>query len=125
MLSQRSFGHESCIGGAGRHADGELGAAAVTGVDVERACGAILEAHRPRPCMQFEALYHVAVERSQGSKRAPAFDRVEWHVEKDIVQVHANSAIVGTAQGEARVVVIVRDAPPAWPRPFGKQKQDV
>ena len=108
MLSQRSFGHESRIGGAGRHADGELGAAAVTGVDVERTRGAILETHRPRPCVQLEILDHVAVERSEGSKRAPAFDRVEWHVEKDIVQVHANPAVVGTAQGEARVVVIVR-----------------
>jgi hypothetical protein len=78
------------------------------GVDVERACGAILEANRPRPCMQFEILYHVAVERSQGSKRAHAFDRVERHVEKDTVQVHANPAVVGTAQGEARVIVIVR-----------------
>ena len=83
------------------------GAAAIARVDVQHAGGAVFEAHRECAFVEFELFHHVAVEGGGGAGDLLALQHVERRVQQDAVQIQADAAEIGAAQGEARVEIVV------------------
>ena len=57
--------------------------------------------------MQFQLFHHVAVERGGGAGDLLALQHVKRLVQQNAVEVEADAAVIGAAQGEARVEIVV------------------